>query len=117
MEAQVPLMLPLIDEAEDAKGILTTKNGKKAMQYRKNEEDIKDEELAKLLESAYACIEQDIDANASKDQEIPPKAKIILVIDMLEKLRKIKKLMAEQGKQSQDMTDFKCFIRTNKSQK
>ena len=36
---------------------MTTKNGKKVMQYKKHEDDVKYEELKKLIESAYACFE------------------------------------------------------------
>ena len=43
----------------DDEGVLTTKNGKKAMQYKKKEEDVLDEELNKLIESAYACFSSD----------------------------------------------------------
>jgi hypothetical protein len=100
------------EEVDDAEGFLTTKNGKKVMQFRKNEEDIKDEELSKLLESAYACIQEAFD---DEIRESLPKSKVTLVIDMLEKIRKIKKLMHDYGKSVQDMCDFKCYIRTNRS--
>jgi hypothetical protein len=115
MEATIPFETcqPILqEEIDDNEGVLTTKNGKKAMQFRKNEEDIKDEELSKLLESAYGCIQQ---AFEDEIRDSLPKSKVTLVIDMLEKIRKIKKLMSDFGKSVQDMCDFKCYIRTNRS--
>lgn len=107
---------PVQDDAEDAQGVLTTKNGLRAMQYKKSEDDVLDEELAKLLESAFACIECNLE-DYPKESDPISKQKVLLVIEMLEKLKKIKKLMADCGKSSQDMTDFKCYIKTNKTLK
>ena len=124
---------------------MTTKNGKKVMQYKKHEDDVKYEELKKLIESAYACFDtadlstnldlsaEDVESKASnsqpkkkgqklskQDQNLQlqrEKSKVCCIIEMFEKVMKIKKLMKQANKSLSELIDFKFFIRTNKNLK
>ena len=42
----------------EANGVKAIKNGKKVIQYKKKDEDVLNEELKRLIESAYACFDQ-----------------------------------------------------------
>ena len=122
--------------------MLTTKNGKKAIQYKKREDDVKNEELKKLVESAYACFDQTDFSNVqdynvddaehgglnSQPKETgqkvdssvllqSQKSKVCCIIEMFEKVMKIKKLMKQSNKSVTELIDFKFFIRTNKNLK